>query len=358
VPLKAGILGATGMVGQRFIQFLEGHPQFSLETLFASKNSAGKRYAKIGKWTIEAKLPDDAGDMVVEELTAANVEAAGLDLVFSALPSAIAGPIETELADAGTPVFTNAAPHRMDADVPLLIPEVNAPHLALAKIQMEDGRAPIVANSNCSTTGLVMGLKPLQDQFQIRDVVVSTYQAVTGAGNAGLALLKQPLNVIPYIEKEEKKMETESKKIMGKFARDKIRPADFSVVASCARVWVRDGHLESVVVTLDEEPSEEEVKGAFRSFKSEIDGMELRTAPERPVELFEDPGRPQPALDAMLGAKEGLPGMTAGVGQVKVADDGRVRFFVLSNNTIRGSAGGSILNAELAIHERLIGKGK
>jgi aspartate-semialdehyde dehydrogenase len=153
-------------------------------------------------------------------------------------------------------------------------------------------------------------------------------------------------------------METESRKIMGKLTRDKIRPADFSVLASCARVWVRDGHLESVVVTLDEEPTEEEVKDAFRSFKGEIDGMELRTAPERCVKLFEDLGRPQPALDAMLGSAEGLPGMTAGVGQVKVAEDGRVRFFVLSNNTIRGSAGGSVLNAELAIHERLIGKGK
>jgi aspartate-semialdehyde dehydrogenase len=346
------------MVGQRFIQFLDGHPQFSLETLFASKNSAGKRYAKIGKWTIEAKLPDDVGEMVVEELTLENLKEAGVDLAFSALPSAIAGPIEKEIAEAGIPVFSNAAAHRMDPDVPLLIPEVNAPHLALAKLQMEDGGAPIVANANCSTTGLVMGLKPLAERFRLRDVVVSTYQAVTGAGNAGLALLKEPFNVIPHIAKEEHKMEMETRKIMGTLARDKIRPADFSVLASCARVWVRDGHLESVVVTLDEEPSEEEVKDAFRSWESEIDGMELRTAPDKPLELFEELGRPQPALDVMLGTREGLPGMAAGVGQVKVTEDGRVRFFVLSHNTIRGAAGGSVLNAELAVHQRLIGKRK
>src|SRR5262249_28301872 len=152
-------------------------------------------------------------------------------------------------------------------------------HLALAKLQKEEGRAPIVANANCSTTGLVMGLKPLAEQFEIRDVVVSTYQAVTGAGSGGLALLKQPFNVIPYISKEEQKMETESRKIMGKLSRGKIRPADFSVLASCARVWVRDGHLESVVVTLDEEPGVDEVKEAFAEFKGDIAGRGLHTAP-------------------------------------------------------------------------------
>jgi aspartate-semialdehyde dehydrogenase len=356
MPLKAAVLGATGMVGQRFIQFLDGHPQFTTHALFASKESAGRRYGKVGKWTIEAPLPDEVSVMEVEELTVESVRKSGADLVFSALPSAVAGPIETELVGAGIPVFTNAAPHRMDAEVPLLIPEVNAPHLALARKQVEEGRAPLIANANCSVTGLVMGLKPLANAWNIRDVVVSTYQAVTGAGNGGLELLKQPYNVIPYISKEEHKMETESRKIMGRVARAKVRPADFSVLASCARVWVRDGHLESVVVTLDEEPSVDEVKAAFRNWESEVDGKELRTAPERPLVLFEDDGRPQPALDAMLGASEGLPGMAAAVGQVRVAEDGRVRFFVLSNNTIRGSAGGSVMNAELALAEGLLGK--
>lgn len=351
---KAGLLGATGMVGQRFIQFLDHHPQFELAALFASKNSAGKEYGKIGKWTIEAEMPEFAAAMEVEDTTVEGVEASGVDLVFSALPSGIAGPIEREIADAGVPVFSNAAAHRMDADVPLLIPEVNAPHLALAKAQMEEGHAPIITNSNCSTTGLVMGLAPLAEHFAIRDVVVSTYQAVTGAGNAGLALLKQPFNVIPYIPKEEDKMQAETRKIMGKLARGKIRPADFSVLASCARVWVRDGHLESVVVTVDEEPALEEVLEAFAGFEGAIAGRGLHTAPEDPVRLFTEEARPQPALDAYLGEAEGLPGMVAGVGQVKVADDGRIRFFVLSNNTIRGSAGGSVLNAELALAEGVL----
>lgn len=355
MTLKAGLLGATGMVGQRFIQFLDGHPQFKLDALFASKNSAGREYGKIGKWTIEAEMPDSVADMVVEETRTAAIRKSGVDFVFSALPSSIAGPIELDIAEAGVPVFSNAAAHRMDSDVPLLIPEVNAPHLALAKAQIEDGRAAIVTNANCSTTGLVMGLKPIADRFQIRDVVVSTYQAVTGAGNAGLALLEQPNNVIPYIPKEEEKMESESRKILGKLSRGKIRPADFSVLASCARVWVRDGHLESVVVTVDEEPTRDEVLEAFAEFKGEIAGKNLHTAPDLPVHLFTEEARPQPALDALLGEAEGLPGMSVGVGQVKVAQDGRIRFFVLSHNTIRGAAGGSVLNGELALAEGLLG---
>jgi aspartate-semialdehyde dehydrogenase len=280
----------------------------------------------------------------------------GVSVVFSALPSAVAGIVESEIAEAGIPVFSNAAPHRMDADVPLLIPEVNAPHLALAKLQRERGRAPIVTNANCSTTGLVMGLKPLVERFKVRDVVVSTYQAVTGAGSGGLALLKEPFNVIPHIPKEEHKMETESRKILGTLSRGKVRPADFSVLASCARVWVRDGHLESVVVTVDEEPSLDEVREAFAEFQGDVAGRELHTAPDEPLHLFTEEARPQPAMDALLGEAEGLPGMTVGVGQVKVAEDGRIRFFVLSNNTIRGSAGGSVLNAELALADHVIGK--
>ena len=353
--MKAGLLGATGMVGQRFIQFLEGHPQFDLEALFASANSAKRAYGKIGKWTLPTPMPDYASDMVVEATSGKAVEASGVELVFSALPSAVAGDIESDIAARGIPVFSNAAAHRMDADVPLLIPEVNAPHIAMAKAQREAGRAPVVTNANCSTTGLVMGLKPLAQRFELRDVVVSTYQAVTGAGNAGLALLEQPFNVIPYIAKEEAKMEAEARKIMGTLSQGKVRPADFSVVASCARVWVRDGHLESVVVTVDEEPPIDDVVEAFSGFRSEIAGRDLHTAPKEPVHLFTEDARPQPALDAYLGEAEGLPGMTAGVGQVKVTEDGRIRFFVLSNNTIRGSAGGSVLNAELALAERVIG---
>jgi aspartate-semialdehyde dehydrogenase len=343
------------MVGQRFVQFLDHHPQFKLDALFASPASAGREYGRIGKWSIETELPEAVADMEVEATTATAVVKSGVSLVFSALPSAVAGEVETDIAQAGVPVFSNAAPHRMDPQVPLLIPEVNAPHLALAKLQKEDGRAPIVTNANCSTTGLVMGLKPLQDRFKLRDVVVSTYQAVTGAGSGGLALLDQPFNVIPHIAKEEHKMETESRKILGSVSRGKVRPADFSVLASCARVWVRDGHLESVVVTVDEEPSLDEVKEAFSQFRGEVAGRGLHTAPEEPLHLFTEEARPQPALDALLGQAEGLPGMTAGVGQVKVAEDGRIRFFVLSHNTIRGSAGGSVLNAELALADRVIG---
>ncbi len=354
MSIKAGIIGATGMVGQRFVQALDGHPGFTLEALFASSASAGRNYKDLDRWVIEYPLPAPVGEMPVAEATAAGVRAAGLDVVFSALPADVAHPLESKLSDAGIPVFSNASAHRMDKDVPLLIPEVNAPHLALARAVKEAGRGVIVTNANCSTTGLVMGLKPLVDRFTVEDVVVSTYQAVSGAGAAGLAMLTQPYNVIPHIDGEEAKMEAETKKIFGKVEDDRLDLARFSVVASCARVWVRDGHLESVVVRLAEEPSLDEVQDAFRSFASPLDGMGLRSAPKKPVVLMEDAGRPQPALDALLGEDEGLPGMVAGVGQIRLTKDGRVRFFVLTHNTIRGSAGGSVLNAEMAVREGLL----
>ena len=351
---KVGILGATGMVGQRFLQYLDGHPQFKATALFASSRSAGKKYSTTEKWTIEAQLPKWASGMRLHETTAKAVADSGVDFVFSALPSDVAGDIETKIAAKGIPVFTNAAAHRMDKGVPLMVPEINADHLELAKRKIKGGGAPIIANANCSTTGLVMGLKPLADIFTIQDVVVSTYQAVTGAGNSGLDLLRQPFNVIPYIKKEEHKMETESRKIMGTLNGSSIKPAKFSIIASCARVWVRDGHLESVVVTVKEKPTLAEVRRAFSKFKSPVAAKKLHTAPRKPIVLFRDEGRPQPALDAWLGESEGLPGMSVGVGQVRVSKDGRIRFFVLSNNTIRGSAGGSVENAELAHAEGLI----
>lgn len=354
MPLRAGILGATGMVGQRFIQALDGHPDFKVEALFASAGSAGRPYAELGKWLLNFPMPDAVGDIVVGEATADAVNAAHLDVVFSALPADVAHPLESAISAAGTPVFSNASAHRMDADVPLLIPEVNAPHLEVARPVKESGRGVVVTNANCSTTGLVMGLKPLADRFTIEDVVVSTYQAVSGAGADGLQLLKQPFNVIPHIAKEEAKMEEETRKILGTVEGGKVEPARFGVLASCARVWVRDGHLESVVLRLKEKPTLDQVLLAFRSFESPIGDIGLRSAPDRPVVLMEEAGRPQPALDALLGEAEGKPGMSAGVGQVRVSPDGRVRFFVLSHNTIRGSAGGSVLNAELALHQGLV----
>jgi aspartate-semialdehyde dehydrogenase len=342
------------MVGQRFVQALSGHPDFRIEALFASPASSGKAYRDIGRWVIDFPMPDEVADRVVQEASPQAVAAARLDIVFSGLPSQVAGPLETAISAAGTPVFSNASSHRMDADVPLLIPEVNGPHLELARPVKASGRGIIVTNANCSTTGLVMGLKPLADRFTIEDVVVSTYQAVSGAGADGLKLLVQPFNVIPHIDKEEAKVEAETRRIMGSLKGARVEDAPFGVVASCARVWVRDGHLESVVVRLKERPSQAEVLEAFRSFASPIAGMGLRSAPKRPVVLLEEAGRPQPALDTLLGEEEGLPGMAAGVGQVRVTGDGRVRFFVLAHNTIRGSAGGSVLNAEMAAHEGLL----
>jgi aspartate-semialdehyde dehydrogenase len=342
------------MVGQRFIQALNGHPDYEVSALFASPASAGRPYKDLGKWLLSFRLPEAVGAIEVHPATAAAVEAAGLDIVFSALPSDVARPLETAISQAGTPVFSNASAHRMDPEVPLLIPEVNAEHIEVARPVKEAGRGVIVTNANCSTTGLVMGLKPLASRFTLEDVVVSTYQAVSGAGADGIRLLTQPFNVIPHIEKEEAKVEAETRRIMGTLEAGRVSDAPFGVVASCARVWVRDGHLESVVVRLKERPTIDEVRHAFATFESPIASLGLRSAPARPVVLMEDQGRPQPALDALMGEEEGKPGMSAAVGQVRLTPDGRVRFFVLSHNTIRGSAGGSVLNAELAAKKGLL----
>ncbi|HEX9709217.1 MAG TPA: aspartate-semialdehyde dehydrogenase, partial [Candidatus Thermoplasmatota archaeon] len=239
MPLRAGVLGATGMVGQRFVQALSGHPDFEVAALFASSASAGKKYQDAARWVVEYPLPAPIGEMPVRQATAGSVRASEVDVVFSGLPSDVAGPLEAELAAAGLPVFSNASAHRMDADVPLLIPEVNRGHLALARAAKAAGRGPMITNANCSSTGLVLGLKPLVDRFTVEDVVVSTYQAVSGAGTDGLKLLTQPFNVIPHIDKEEGKVEAETRKIFGRLDGGAVEPAPFSVLASCARVWVR-----------------------------------------------------------------------------------------------------------------------
>ncbi|MDP3764945.1 MAG: aspartate-semialdehyde dehydrogenase [Nanoarchaeota archaeon] len=338
--IKIGILGATGMVGQRFIDLLQNHPWFEVAELAASEKSAGKTYeaAMEGRWKVSAQIPEKVRKMKVRECKP------DLDckLVFSALDSSVAGPIEEDFAGNGYIVSSNSRNHRMDDDVPLLIPEVNAEHLSIIKKQKKRfGKGFIVTNPNCSAIGLVMALKPLDDAFGLKKVFVATMQAVSGAGYPGVASLDVLDNVVPYIGGEEEKIETESLKLLGKVKNDKFSFANIKISAQCNRVNVKDGHLEAVNVELVRKADLEQVKNAFRNFNP-LKKLNLPSAPNPPIVVREEIDRPQPKYDRDAGN-----GMAVTIGRVRKCNILDYRFLVLSHNTIRGAAGAAILNAEL-----------
>jgi len=342
---KVAILGATGAVGQRFIQLLQGHPWFKIEVLAASERSAGKKYRDACNWVMESDLPREIAEMTVADATVDAVERAGdVDLIFSALPGDLAGPVETEFA-ALYPVFSKASAHRMENDVPLLIPEVNPEHLALIPIQQQrrGWKGFISTDPNCCTIQLAISLKPLMD-FGLKQVVVSTMQALSGAGYPGVPSLDIIDNVVPYIAKEEEKMEAEPLKILGSFDGGKVLNASFQMSATCNRVNVKDGHLESVFVKLDSEPTLAEVEEAFSSFKGEPQRLKLPSAPPAPIVVRKEPNRPQPRYDRDEGR-----GMSVVVGRIRKDPIMSVKFMCLGHNTIRGGAGAGILSAELMV---------
>jgi aspartate-semialdehyde dehydrogenase len=342
---KVAILGATGAVGQRFIQLLQEHPWFRIEVLAASERSAGKKYKDACNWTMESNLPPEVAEMTVTDTTVEAVENAGkVDLVFSALPGDLAGPVETEFAKA-YPVFSKASAHRMDKDVPLIIPEVNPDHLALIPVQrkLRGWKGFISTDPNCSTIQLVISLKPLMG-FGLSQVVVSTMQALSGAGYPGVPSLDIIDNVIPYISKEEEKLEEEALKLLGSFNGKEVCNASFKLSASCNRVNVKDGHLESVFVKLDSNPSVEEIEEAFRRFQGEPQRLKLPSAPEHPIVVRKEQNRPQPRYDRDEGK-----GMSVVVGRVRKDPIMTVKYMCLGHNTIRGAAGAGLLSAELAV---------
>lgn len=338
--INVGVLGATGAVGQRFVELLADHPWFNLSTLAASERSAGKPYSKVVNWRLETPFPEKIGEIKVVPTSPKAMK--DVDLVFSALPAEIATETEREFADAGIAVCSNASSHRMEPTVPLVVPEVNPDHLGLIEVQRDAGRDGfIVTNPNCSTIMMVTALAPLRI-FKFTDIRVATMQAISGAGFAGVAAMAIYDNVIPYIGKEEEKMESETLKIMGTLKGKSVKNAPFKVSASCHRVPVIDGHTMAVWIDIKEPV--EKLSRAFCDYKPPIKG--LPTQPKESVHFFaNEPDRPQPRLDRMRGD-----GMTVSVGRLREG----VRFVAMGHNTIRGAAGASVLNAELIMKKKYL----
>lgn len=353
------LLGASGWIGQHFARLLDDHPYFEPPVLTGVK-SAGKTLRDV--WQLpDVPLPHHLGDAQLLSLTPRQIAQMGTRVAFSALPSSEAGPFESELARRGVAVFSNASSHRMDPNVPLVIPEVNGDHLSA--IPSRRGRSGfIVANSNCSTAGLALAMAPLVPLVRPTDVFVATYQALSGAGYPGVPSLAIGDNVLPFIPEEEEKMERETQKILGGYdaRRHRFVPREIPVSAHCARVGSREGHLEAITVMTGRPTSEPSVLRAWEEFRplSDPDGTEdlLPTAPLRPVVHLREPDRPQPLRDRWAGAPERARGMAVAVGRLRV-DRRSVRFFALVHNAVRGGAGGSVLNAELAARRGLLGEG-
>lgn len=337
--IPVGILGATGMVGQKFIELLSNHPWFEISFLAASERSQGKKYGESMRWMMQSPLPAKLAEMPIQACT----PSFPCRLVFSGLDSSVAGEIEENFAKAGYIVISNSRNHRMDPDVPLLIPEVNGAHLDLVRSQNFSG-GMIVTNPNCSVIGLVTALKPLIDQWGVEQAHVVTMQAISGAGYPGVASFDILDNVIPFISGEEDKVETEPLKILGKISQGKIIPYEMKISAQCNRVAVMDGHMECVSIKLKNTAHSKEIIEAWNNFSSDPQLLDLPMAPKFPITYLFDERYPQPKLHRNLDK-----GMSIAIGRLRKCPLLDWKFTLLSHNTIRGAAGCAILNAELML---------
>jgi aspartate-semialdehyde dehydrogenase len=338
---RAGVLGATGLVGQRLVKLLTSHPWFELKEVAASERSSGKTYAEAVRWHLEGPIPEAARSLVVKSLD----PSLDCDFVFSALDSSVAGGAEEDFARAGYPVVSNSKNHRMDSDVPLLIPEVNAAHLDAIPTQQKNrgyDTGFIVTNPNCSTAGLVLVLKPLADAFGLEKVFAVTLQAVSGAGYPGVASMDIHANVVPFISGEEEKMESEPQKLLGKWDGARFIDAGLGLSAHCNRVPVLEGHMECISVSLKKIACLKEVREALRNFEVDAELASLPSALRNPVVVLDEDDRPQPRRDVHAGN-----GMAAVVGRVRECPLLDIKLTMLSHNLVRGAAGAALLNAEL-----------
>lgn len=349
--IPVAVLGATGMVGQRFIELLQDHPWFELTALAASERHGGRSYAEAVRWRLPgSEMPIAAARLPV---VACQPEALrGIKIAFSALSAEVAGEIEANFARAGVAVFSNAKAYRMAADVPLIVPEVNAEHVAAIVEQRKLRGWPgcIVTNANCSATPLVMALKPLQEAFGLRKVMVTTLQAISGAGYPGVPSYDILDNAIPYIGGEEEKVEIETRKMLGTWEEGRgFTYAPAVVSAQCNRVATREGHLECVSVELEQDAGPEEVLTAWERYRPEPQQLRLPSAPEPALVYRSEPDRPQTLRDRDAGR-----GMAVSIGRLRRCPILHYKFVLLGHNTIRGAAGGSILNAELCVCKGLV----
>jgi len=344
--IPVGVLGATGMVGQHFVKFLSHHPWFEIAFVGASDRSAGKKYSEATSWRLAGAMPDDVANLTVAECKPAGAP----KLVFSAMDAGVATEIEQAFAKAGHTVVSNSRNHRMEADVPLLVPELNADHLGVLAAQKKNRgwSGQIVTNPNCSTIVLTMALGPLK-RFGITRCVATTMQAISGAGYPGVASMDITANVVPYIGSEEEKMESETQKILGAFADGAFADHPMKLSATCNRVPVVDGHLISVSVELSSKPGEAEVRAAIEAFTAEPQRLKLPSAPARPVVYLPQQDRPQPRRDV-----DRENGMAVFMGRLRPCPVFDWKFLCLGHNTVRGAAGASVLNAELMQAQGLI----
>ncbi len=344
---SVGILGATGAVGQKFIRLLKNHPRFEVKALGASKRSAGKQYEKAVHWIEAAVIPKGVSTIEITECNPALFS--HIDFVFSGLDSAVAGDIEQNFAKAGIPVISNAKNYRMNESVPLLIPEINPDHVSLIDHQnfTKDGSGWVVTNPNCVCVPLAMSLRPFYDTFGIESVVVTSMQAISGAGYPGVSSLDVTGNIVPFIGGEEDKIISEPHKILGSLHKNRVLPADFKAEATAVRVPIIDGHLLSVSVNLERKPQNiDEVYKSLEQWENPIKKLNLPSAPKNPVKVYEDEGFPQPRLHS---GKEN--GMQLGIGRLRPGTVFDISYLALAHNTIRGAAGGAILNAELLVEK-------
>jgi aspartate-semialdehyde dehydrogenase len=340
MTVRVGVLGATGAVGQRLIQLIDPHPDFELAAVTASESSAGKSYREAAKWRVEAPIPDGVAEMTVGA-TAPEAVPDDVDLIFSSLPSSVGAEVEPEFCEDGYVVSSNSSNGRMDHDIPLTIPEVNADHLDLIEVQRDERGwdGALLKNPNCSTITMVPPLAALDEAVGLTDVRVSTLQAVSGAGYSGVSSMEIIDNAIPHIGGEEQKMETESRKLLGTFDGAEVDRHGMDVAASCNRIATLDGHLENVWADTDEDVTVEDAEEAMEA----MTGIDLPSSPERLIKVFDEPDRPQPRLDRNVEN-----GMGVAVGGFRETADG-VQFNCLAHNTMRGAAGASVLNGELLL---------